>query len=55
LPTKLLKLIGKPKDFQLTESLLKMLQLLFLATDILFLLIHNFKVKNGLKVKKEVK
>jgi len=28
---------------------------LFLAIDILSLSIHNFKVKNGLKVKKEVK
>jgi len=55
LPTKLSKLIGKLKDFQLIEFLLRMPRLLFLATDILFLLIHNFKVRNGLKVKKEVR
>jgi hypothetical protein len=52
---KLDKLIGKPKDFQLIESLLRMHQLLSLATDILSSLIHNSKVKNGSKVKKEVK
>jgi hypothetical protein len=52
--TQLIKLFGRLKGFQLIEFLSKTLLLSFPATDIHFLLIHNFKVKNGLKVKKEV-
>jgi len=51
----LIKPSGKHKDFQLIEFLLKTPPLLFLATDIHSLLILNFKVRNGLRVKKEVK
>jgi len=53
--TLLIKLSGKHKDFQLIESLLKTPLLLSPVTDTHSLLIHNSKVKNGLKVKKEVK
>jgi len=53
LPMIQIKLYGRHKDYQLIEFLLKMLLLLFLVTDTHFLLIHNFKDKNGLKVKKE--
>tara|TARA_B110001469_G_C9564205_1_gene279850 strand:+ start:77 stop:250 length:174 start_codon:yes stop_codon:yes gene_type:complete len=52
---KLDKLIGKPKDFQLIEFLSRTPPSLYLATDTHSSLIHNFKVKNGSKVKKEVK
>jgi hypothetical protein len=47
LPMLLIKLFGRPKDFQLIEFLLKTQLLLFLATDIHLSLIHNSKDKNG--------
>jgi len=45
---------GKHKDFQPIESLLRMLLSLSLATDTHSSSIHNSRVKNGLRVKKEV-
>jgi hypothetical protein len=54
LQTLLIKLFGNNKDSQLIEYLLRMPQLLFLAIDTHSLLIHNFKDRNGSKVKKVV-
>jgi len=55
LPMLLIKLFGRPKDFQLIEFLLKTQLLLFLATDIHLSLIHNSKDKNGWEVEKDLK
>ena len=49
-----IKLSGKHKDFRPIESLLRTLQSSSPVTDSHFSLIHNFKVSNGLRVRKEV-
>jgi hypothetical protein len=54
LPTLLIKLSGKHKDFQLIESPLRTLLSSSLAIDTHSSLIHNFRVKSGSRVKKEV-
>jgi len=54
-PTLQIKPSGKHKDSQPIESLLRMLLSSSLATDTHSSSIHNSKVKNGLRVKKEVK
>jgi hypothetical protein len=51
----LIKPYGRLKVSQLIEFLLKMLLLLFLATDTHSLSILNCKVKNGSEVEKELK
>jgi hypothetical protein len=55
LPMLLIKPYGRLKVSQLIEFLLKMLLLLFLATDTHSLSILNCKVKNGSEVEKELK
>lgn len=49
-----IKLSGKHKGFQPIESLLRTLLSSSPVTDSHFSLIHNFKVSNGLRVRKEV-